>query len=153
MGGTIPVFVHYYEDRNMALILGLASDAGTFPLRSCSHEAKLIAEGNKTAVSGRSSVLSCTYGLPQRVLQILWRKVSGRGNASDVASYAQPGEPVIEEPLRGRVSLSRTLDKTRLHLNPVKTEDEGCYTCEFQCLSEGSKSAVSCLMVYGMGKK
>ncbi|KAJ8362556.1 hypothetical protein AAFF_G00368040 [Aldrovandia affinis] len=110
--------------------------------------ANVIAEGNKTAVSGRSSVLSCTYGLPQRVLQILWRKVSGRGNASDVASYAQRGEPVIEEPLRGRVSLSRTLDKTRLHLNPVKTEDEGCYTCEFQSLSEGSKSAVSCLTVY-----
>ncbi|XP_064167240.1 OX-2 membrane glycoprotein-like [Anguilla rostrata] len=110
--------------------------------------ATVVAEGNKTAVRGKSAVLSCSYGLPQRVLQVLWRKVLGRGDASDVASYSQQGNPVIEEPLRDRVSLSRTLDKTRLYLSPVRTEDEGCYTCEFQSISEGSKSAVACITVY-----
>ncbi|KAJ8350538.1 hypothetical protein SKAU_G00256680 [Synaphobranchus kaupii] len=110
--------------------------------------AKVIADGNATAVSGKSAVLSCSYGLPQRVLQVLWRKVSGRGNASDVASYALRGNPVIEEPLRDRVSLSRTLDVTRLYLSPVRTQDEGCYSCEFQSASEGSRSAVTCITVY-----
>ncbi|KAJ8255932.1 hypothetical protein COCON_G00197960 [Conger conger] len=110
--------------------------------------AKAVAEGNKTAVSGQSAVLSCSYGLPQRVLQVLWRKVLGRGEARDVASYAQQGNPVIEEPLRDRAFLSRTLDRTRLHLSPVRTEDEGCYTCEFQSVSEGSQSAVACVTVY-----
>ncbi|KAI1899780.1 hypothetical protein AGOR_G00065270 [Albula goreensis] len=110
--------------------------------------AKVISEGNKTAVSGRSAYLSCTYGLSQKVLQILWRKVLGRGNFSDVASYAQQGDPVIEEPLQGRVYVSHTLDKSKLYFSPVKTEDEGCYTCEFQSVSDGSKSAISCITVY-----
>lgn len=100
-------------------------------------------------MSGQSAVLSCSYGLPQRVLQVLWRKVSGQGDPGDVASYAQQGNPVIEEPLRDRVSLSRTLDRSRLRLNPVRTSDEGCYACEFQSVSEGSQSAVTCLVIYG----
>ncbi|KAG9339515.1 hypothetical protein JZ751_023657 [Albula glossodonta] len=112
------------------------------------YRSKVISEGNKTAVSGRSAYLSCTYGLSQKVLQILWRKVLGRGNFSDVASYAQQGDPVIEEPLQGRVYVSHTLDKSKLYFSPVKTEDEGCYTCEFQSVSDGSKSAISCITVY-----
>ncbi|KAJ8252828.1 hypothetical protein GJAV_G00206050 [Gymnothorax javanicus] len=110
--------------------------------------ARVVTDGNMTAVSGKSAVLSCSYGLPQRVLQVLWRKVSGRGDSGDVASYAQQGSPVIEEPHRERVSLSRTMDTSRLYLSPVRTEDEGCYSCEFQSVSEGSKSAVTCISVY-----
>ncbi|XP_036397198.1 OX-2 membrane glycoprotein-like [Megalops cyprinoides] len=110
--------------------------------------ATVSAEGNRTARSGTLVTLSCRYGLPQKVLQVLWRKVSGRGQAGDVASYGQRGDPVIEEPLRGRVALSHTLGESRLHIWGARPDDEGCYTCEFHSLSEGSKSAVACLTIY-----
>ncbi|KPP65417.1 hypothetical protein Z043_116169, partial [Scleropages formosus] len=104
--------------------------------------------GNVTAVSGKAATLSCRYGLPKRVQQVLWMKAAAQGELSDVASFAKRGEPTVLNPLRGRVSISRTLDESHLSIKPVRMEDEGCYVCEFHAYPEGIKSASACLTVY-----
>ncbi|KAG7463385.1 hypothetical protein MATL_G00176010 [Megalops atlanticus] len=114
--------------------------------------ATVTLEGNKTAVSGKAATLSCRYGLPQRVQQVLWRKTAEQGDTSDVASFSKRTQPVVHEPFRDRMTLSRTLGETRLSIKPVTTEDEGCYTCEFHPYPEGSRSAVACLTVYVLPK-
>ena len=109
-------------------------------------------EGNRTAVSGKQATLSCRYGLADRVHQVLWRRRTSaeqRGTSTSLASYARRGRPVVEEPFLGRVELSASLGETQLTIHPVRTEDEGCYTCEFHTYPDGTKSATACLSVYG----
>lgn len=106
-------------------------------------------EGNKTVVSGKRATLSCWYKLPERVRQVLWRKTAEQGDTTTVASYAKQGQPIVEEPFKGRVSLSRSLGDTQLTIQQVRTEDEACYTCEFHTYPEGTRSATACLSVYG----
>ncbi|XP_023658804.2 OX-2 membrane glycoprotein isoform X1 [Paramormyrops kingsleyae] len=114
--------------------------------------AKVTPDGNHTAVSGRQATLACRYGLARRVQQVQWMKAGERGDSSDVASFNKHGEPIILDALLGRISLSRTLDESRLFFRPVRTEDEGCYTCEFHAYPEGVRSAVVCLTVYVLPK-
>ncbi|KAM3850743.1 nectin-2-like [Diretmus argenteus] len=113
---------------------------------------KVNLEGNKTAVSGKPATLSCRYNLPERVRQVLWRKTAEQGDTASVASYAKHGHPTVEEPFRGRVSLSPSLGDTQLTIQPVRTEDEGCYTCEFHTYPEGTRSGTACLSVYVLPK-
>ncbi|XP_041740280.1 uncharacterized protein LOC121572303 isoform X2 [Coregonus clupeaformis] len=93
-----------------------------------SIEVKVGNEGDKTAVSGKLATMSCWYGLPDRVRQVLWRKTAEQGDTTKVASFAKRGQPSIEEPYRGRTTLSPSLGDTQLSIRPVRTEDEGCYT-------------------------
>ncbi|XP_029924851.1 uncharacterized protein LOC115371546 [Myripristis murdjan] len=109
-------------------------------------------EGNKTVVSGKQATLSCWYKLPERVRQVLWRKTAEQGDTTTVASYAKQGQPIVEEPFKGRVSLSRSLGDTQLTIQQVRTEDEACYTCEFHTYPEGTRSATACLSVYVLPK-
>lgn len=113
---------------------------------------KVHLEGNKTAISGKSTTLSCWYSLPERVRQVLWRKTAEQGDTTTVASYTKYGHHSTEEPFRGRVSLSRTLGDTQLTIQAVRTEDEACYTCEFHTYPDGSRSATACLSVYVLPK-
>nr|XP_019958942.1 PREDICTED: OX-2 membrane glycoprotein-like [Paralichthys olivaceus]XP_019958943.1 PREDICTED: OX-2 membrane glycoprotein-like [Paralichthys olivaceus]XP_019958944.1 PREDICTED: OX-2 membrane glycoprotein-like [Paralichthys olivaceus]XP_019958945.1 PREDICTED: OX-2 membrane glycoprotein-like [Paralichthys olivaceus] len=113
---------------------------------------KVRLAGNKTATSGNPITLSCQYSLPERVLQVLWRKTAEQGDTTTVAAYSKPGQHKVEEQFRGRVSLSRTLDDTQLTIQPVRTEDEACYTCEFHTFPDGSRSATACLFVYVLPK-
>lgn len=113
---------------------------------------KVHLEGNKTAVSGQQATLSCWYSLPERVHQVLWRKTAEQGDTTIVASYAKRGHQSITEPFMGRVSLSRSLGDTQLAIQPVRTEDEACYTCEFHTYPDGTKSATACLSVYVLPK-
>ncbi|CAB1327511.1 unnamed protein product [Coregonus sp. 'balchen'] len=113
-----------------------------------SIEVKVGNEGDKTAVSGKLATMSCWYGLPDRVRQVLWRKTAEQGDTTKVASFAKRGQPSIEEPYRGRTTLSPSLGDTQLSIRPVRTEDEGCYTCEFHTYPEGTRSATACLFVY-----
>lgn len=106
-------------------------------------------EGNKTAVSGQPATLSCWYSLPERVHQVLWRKTAEQGDTTTVASYAKQGHQSIAKQFAGRVRLSRSLGDTHLTIQPVRTEDEACYTCEFHTYPDGTKSATACLSVYG----
>lgn len=106
-------------------------------------------EGNKTAVSGQPATLSCWYSLPERVHQVLWRKTAEQGDTTTVASYAKQGHQSIAKQFAGRVRLSRSLGDTHLTIQPVRTEDEACYTCEFHTFPDGTKSATACLSVYG----
>ncbi|XP_039998439.1 nectin-2-like isoform X2 [Xiphias gladius] len=108
--------------------------------------------GNRTAISGKLITLSCWYGLPERVHQVLWRKTAEQGDTTNVASYSRQGHHNVEEHFRGRVSLSRTLDDTQLTIQSVRTEDEACYTCEFHTYPDGSRSATACLSVYVLPK-
>ncbi|KAF0045919.1 hypothetical protein F2P81_002448 [Scophthalmus maximus] len=108
--------------------------------------------GNKTVISGKPVTLSCWYSLPERVQQVLWRKTAEQGDTTTMASYSKYGHHRVEEYFRGRVSLSRTLDDTQLTIQPVKTEDEACYTCEFHTYPDGSRSATACLSVYVLPK-
>ncbi|XP_046886619.1 uncharacterized protein LOC124474493 isoform X2 [Hypomesus transpacificus] len=109
-------------------------------------------EGNKTAVSGKQATLSCWYGLQERVRQVLWRKTAEQGDTTSVASYAKRGQPTVERPFLGRVTLSPTLGDSQLTIRPVKTEDEGCYSCEFHTYPEGTRRATACLSVYVLPK-
>lgn len=113
---------------------------------------KVRLEGNKTAVSGQLSTLSCWYSLPERVHQVLWRKTAEQGDTTTVASYAKRGHQTVAEQFVGRVSLSRSLGDTQLTIRPVRTEDEACYTCEFHTYPDGTRSATACLSVYVLPK-
>ncbi|XP_029137715.2 OX-2 membrane glycoprotein [Labrus bergylta] len=109
-------------------------------------------EGNKTAVSGKSTTLSCWYSLPERVQQVLWRKTAEQGDTTTVASHARHGHHSVAEQFEGRVDLSQTLGDTQLTVQQVRTEDEACYTCEFHTYPDGTKSATTCLSVYVLPK-
>ncbi|KAM4601839.1 poliovirus receptor homolog [Polymixia lowei] len=112
---------------------------------------KVGLDGNRTAVSGKLATLSCRYNVPERVRQVLWRKTAEQGDTTSVASYSKQGL-TVEEAFRGRVSLSRSLGDTQLTIQPVRTEDEGCYTCEFHTFPEGTRRATACLSVYVLPK-
>lgn len=114
--------------------------------------ASVIHGGNKTVVRGKQTSLSCRYGLPEKVQQILWKKVGGRGMLQEVASFAKRSDPIIEELYTDRTSLTRSLSDSQLTFHPVKIEDEGCYTCQFHTYPEGTKSATSCLTVFVLPK-
>ncbi|XP_030643464.1 uncharacterized protein LOC115823544 [Chanos chanos] len=109
-------------------------------------------DGNKTAVSGKLAFLSCRYGLPEKVHQVLWRKTAEQGDSHDVAFFAKRSDPMIEGPYQDRVTLTRSLSDTGLSIRPVKTEDEGCYTCEFHTHHDGTKSSTICLTVFVLPK-
>lgn len=113
---------------------------------------KVHLEGNKTAVSGKSTTLSCWYSLPERVRQVLWRKTAEQGDTTTVASYSKHGHHDTGDQFSGRVSLSRTLGDTQLTIKDVRTEDEACYTCEFHTYPDGTRSATACLSVYVLPK-
>lgn len=113
---------------------------------------KVRLQGNRTAVSGRPLTLSCSYSLPERVRQVLWRKTAEQGDTATVASYTEHGHHHVEAEFRGRAELSRTLGDTRLSIPAVETEDEACYTCEFHTYPDGARSAVACLSVYVLPK-
>ncbi|XP_037618009.1 OX-2 membrane glycoprotein-like [Sebastes umbrosus] len=113
---------------------------------------KVHLEGNKTVVSGKPVTLSCWYSLSERVRQVLWRKTAEQGDTTKVASFATNGHQSTQEQYKGRVSLSQTLGDTQLTIKAVRTEDEGCYTCEFHTYPDGTKSDVACLSVYVLPK-
>ncbi|XP_077468254.1 poliovirus receptor-like isoform X2 [Stigmatopora argus] len=81
-------------------------------------------DGNKVAVRGEPATLSCWYSLPERVLQVLWKKKAERGDSITVASYSQS------------------------HYNAVTVQDDTCYICEFHTFPDGRRSATACLSVY-----
>lgn len=118
-------------------------------LSACLSPASVIHGGNKTVVRGKQMSLSCLYGLPEKVQQILWKKVAGRGVFQEVASFAKRSDPIVEELYADRTSLTRSLSDSQLTFHLVKIEDEGCYTCQFHTYPEGTKSATSCLTVFG----
>ncbi|XP_046903526.1 OX-2 membrane glycoprotein isoform X3 [Hypomesus transpacificus] len=113
---------------------------------------RLTSEGNKTAVSGKQASLSCSYGLPEKVQQVLWKRTVEQGDSGEIASYAKRSDPMIEPPFQGRVWLSASLSNSQLTLQPVSTQDEGCYTCQYHTYPEGTKTATSCLSVYVLPK-
>lgn len=110
---------------------------------------KVYVEGNETAVSGRSTTLSCSYSLPERVHQVLWMKTAEQGDTTTVASYGKHNQLSVADQFIRRVTLSRSLNVTQLTIKQVRTEDEACYTCEFHTYPDGAKSTTTCLSVYG----
>ncbi|XP_007246733.3 OX-2 membrane glycoprotein [Astyanax mexicanus] len=110
--------------------------------------ARVESVGNKTAVQGKPVTLSCSYGLTEKVQQVLWRKTAEQGDTVTVASYTKQGSVTVETVFQDRVKLSRSLGHSQLTINPVHTEDEGCYTCDFHTYPLGSKSMTACLAVY-----
>ncbi|XP_021434974.2 OX-2 membrane glycoprotein isoform X1 [Oncorhynchus mykiss] len=122
---------------------------------SCSFPpppARVTAEGNKTAVSGKAAALSCSYGLPEKVQQVLWRHTAKQRDSSGVASYAKYSDPMIEPPYQERAWLTPSLSHSQLSIRPVIIQDEGCYTCEYHTYPEGTKSATVCLTVFVLPK-
>lgn len=100
-------------------------------------------------MSGQSATLSCRYSLPNRVCQVLWKKTAEQGDSTTVAFYRKHGQVNVVDQFSQRVSLSRSLGETQLTIKQVRTVDEACYTCEFHAFPDGTKSATSCLSVYG----
>ncbi|KAK9969688.1 hypothetical protein ABG768_027840 [Culter alburnus] len=112
----------------------------------------VISEGNKTAVGGKQASLACRYALPEKVKQVLWKKIVNKAESRDVAFFAKQSDPVIEEEFVDRASLNPSLSDTELTLWPVRAEDEACYTCEFHTYPDGIKSATSCLTIFVLPK-
>ncbi|XP_068614437.1 OX-2 membrane glycoprotein-like [Brachionichthys hirsutus] len=106
---------------------------------------------NVTAVRGKKALLSCSFGLPEKVQQILWRHSSARGDSTEVASFAKRSDAMIEPPYQGRVWLSASLSDSQLAIQPVAIQDEGCYTCLYT-LPDREKSARVCLTIYVLPK-
>ncbi|XP_049584167.1 OX-2 membrane glycoprotein [Syngnathus scovelli] len=115
--------------------------------------ASVIADSNKTALSGKTASLSCSYGLPEKVQQVSWRYASAPGGlSSEVASYAKRSDPMIEPAYQGRVWLSTSLSDSTLTIQPVAIQDEGCYTCLYSTHVDGPKSSTVCLSTYALPK-
>ncbi|XP_028993459.1 OX-2 membrane glycoprotein isoform X2 [Betta splendens] len=115
--------------------------------------AQVIGERNKTAVSGKTVSLSCSYALPEKVQQVAWRHAAGgAAAAADVASYARRSDPMVEPAYEGRVWLSASLSHSQITIQPVAVRDEGCYTCLYSTLPDGPKSSTVCLSTYVLPK-
>lgn len=111
--------------------------------------AHVTADRNKTAVRGKKASLSCSYGLPEKVEQVIWRHNPQQGDSTEVASFAKQSDPMIEVPYQGRVWLSASLSDSQLTIQPVGVQDEGCYTCVYSTYADGPKSSTVCLSTYG----
>ncbi|CAG5865701.1 unnamed protein product [Menidia menidia] len=114
--------------------------------------AQVIADRNKTAVSGKRASLSCSFGLPEKVHQIVWKHTSVQGDSKEVASFAKKSDPMIEPPYQGRVWLTSSLSDSQLTIQPVSIQDEGCFTCQYETHPDGPKSSVVCLSTYVLPK-
>lgn len=139
---------------NFKLVFHLANFVfplyGVIIIQNCINlPANLSTEGNKTAVSGKLATLSCQVSPSEGVKQVHWKKTEEQGDTRDVAVNSKDGKPVIEEPFKDRVMLSSGISQTNLYIEPVRVEDEGCYTCEFAYYDD-MESASACLAVYGM---
>ncbi|CAL8268481.1 unnamed protein product [Lota lota] len=130
-------------------LLPSGSDQG---LTCLSVTSRITPDANQTAVSGKRAVLSCSYGLPEKVQQVVWSHTSGQGESRDVASYARRSDPMIEPPYQGRVWLSASLSHSQLTIQPVAIPDEGCYTCLYHTHLEGPRSSTVCLATYVLPK-
>ncbi|XP_063070710.1 OX-2 membrane glycoprotein [Engraulis encrasicolus] len=108
--------------------------------------------GNKTAVGGKMASLSCHFGLPEKVQQVLWRRRLGPSEWRDVVTFARDGEPEVKEEYEDRVTLTSSLSDSELTLRPVRVEDEGCYACDFHTYPEGTKTSTVCLTIYVLPK-
>ncbi|XP_056145824.1 OX-2 membrane glycoprotein [Lampris incognitus] len=129
------------------------SPSGSQQAQTClTVTSPITADSNKTAVSGKKASLSCAYGLPEKVQQVAWRHSSEQGVSREVASYAKQSDPMIEPSYQGRVWLSTSLSHSRLTIQPVAIQDEGCYTCLYETHPEGPKSATVCLSTYVLPK-
>lgn len=113
---------------------------------------QVTADRNKTAVSGKKTVLSCSYGLPEKVEQVEWKHSPPGGQLTTVASYAKQGDPMIEPAYEGRTWLSSSLSDSQLTIQPVAIPDEGCYTCLFHTRRDGPKTSTVCLATYVLPK-
>lgn len=97
--------------------------------------------------------MSCSYALPEKVQQVIWKRTSEHGETTDVASFAQRSDPMIEPPYQGRAWLSASLSDSRLTIQPVAVQDEGCYTCLYSTHLDEHKSSTICLATYGTVSK
>lgn len=113
---------------------------------------QVSADRNKTAVSGKKTSLSCSYGLPEKVEQVEWKHASPDGQLSVVASYSKQSDPMIEPAFEGRAWLSSSLSDSQLTIQPVSIDDEGCYTCLFHTHRDGPKTSTVCLATYVLPK-
>uniref|UniRef100_A0A8C6UP03 Zgc:172122 n=1 Tax=Neogobius melanostomus TaxID=47308 RepID=A0A8C6UP03_9GOBI len=113
---------------------------------------KVDHKGNKTAIAGKPTTLSCLYTLPEKVHQVLWRKTTERGERTTVGSYSKYGHQSIGDTFLNRVTLNKDMGDSQLTIQEVKMEDEACYTCEFHTYPDGTRSAVVCLSVYVLPK-
>lgn len=66
-----------------------------------------------------------------------------------MASFEKQSDPMIEPPYQGRAWLSASLSDSRLTIQPVAVQDEGCYTCLYSTHLDEHKSATVCLATYG----
>ncbi|XP_028249038.1 OX-2 membrane glycoprotein isoform X2 [Parambassis ranga] len=114
--------------------------------------ASVTADSNKTAVSGKKASLSCSYNLPEKVQHIVWKHISPQGDHTEVASFAKRSDPMIEPPYQGRVWLTASLSDSKLTIQPVAIEDEGCYTCLYETHPDGQKSGTVCLSTFVLPK-
>ncbi|KAL2081051.1 hypothetical protein ACEWY4_022904 [Coilia grayii] len=117
----------------------------------------VIHGGNQTAVSGKLATLSCHFGLPEKVHQVLWRRRLGPSPGQplewrNMVTFIPESEPEVKEEYEDRVTMTPSLSDSELSLRPVRVEDEGCYTCEFHTYPDGTKSSTVCLTIYVLPK-
>ncbi|KAF0026548.1 hypothetical protein F2P81_021285 [Scophthalmus maximus] len=113
---------------------------------------QVTVDSNKTAVMGKKASLACSFGLPEKVREVIWRYTPAQGDSTGVASFAKRSDPMIEPPYQGRVWLSASLSDSQLTIQPVTIQDEGCYTCLYNTHSDKPKSSTVCLSTYVLPK-
>lgn len=113
---------------------------------------KVDHKGNMTATAGKPTTLSCSYTLPEKVLQVLWRKTTVQGEKKTMASYFKYGHQSTDDMFLNRVTLNKNVGDSQLTIQEVEMADEACYTCEFHTYPDGTRSAMTCLSVFVLPK-
>lgn len=113
---------------------------------------KVDHKSNMTATAGKPATLSCSYSLPEKVLQVLWRKTTAPGKSITIASFTKYGHQGTDDMFLNRVTLNKNVGDSQLTLKEVEMEDEACYSCEFHTYPDGTRSAISCLSVFVLPK-
>ncbi|KAJ0009369.1 hypothetical protein NQD34_001071 [Periophthalmus magnuspinnatus] len=103
---------------------------------------KVIHQSNTTTIAGTLTTLPCSYTLPARVHQVLWRRINQSGHSTTLGSYSK-----LSLHRTDRVTLNKNLSHSQLSIQEATLEDESCYVCEFHTYPDGTKSATTCLTV------
>ncbi|KAM4044880.1 nectin-1-like [Anomaloglossus baeobatrachus] len=98
---------------------------------------------------GESVTLKCILPPPITAVRVTWTKVVG-GRETTVATYTPDSGAEISEGYKDRLWMSTSgLNETAITINKTGIEDEGCYRCAFNSLSEGSNTKEMCLTLPG----
>ncbi|KAM4044881.1 OX-2 membrane glycoprotein-like [Anomaloglossus baeobatrachus] len=98
---------------------------------------------------GESVTLKCILLPPVTAVRVTWTKVVD-DRETTVATYTPDSGAEISEGYKDRLWMSTSgLNETAIAINKTGIEDEGCYRCAFNSLTEGLHAKEMCLTLPG----